>query len=271
MSETLTLLLNQIVQVLPRLASALFVFIVGYIVVRIISKTIIKLLEKIKIDTFGEKLNEIGFIEKANITVKLSQIFGKIIYYFLLLLVMIVSADILQLPAISNLVVDVFNFIPKVLVALIILVFGVLLAEIIRKIVLTTLTSLVLPSAPIIANFVFYFLFINVVIVAVSQAGISTGFLEQNISIIIGGGVLAFALGYGLAAKDVMANFLSSFYSNDKVNIGDIITIEGETGQVVEVNKTAIKILSGDRFIYFPLKTLLQNKVIIHNKQLKIE
>ncbi len=271
MSDTLVLLLQQVVQVVPRVLSALFVFIVGYIIVKILSKSIIRLLARVNIDTLGDKLNEIEIIAKANMTIKLSVIVGKIFYYFLLLFVLLVATDILQLQAISTLVVDLFSFIPKLLVALILLVIGILVSEMIRKMIETALRSLVIPSAVMIANFVFYFLFVNVIIVAVSQAGISTDFLEQNISIIIAGAVLAFSIGYGLASRDVMANFLTSFYSKDKIKIGDDITFGGESGQVVDMDKNSIKILSGDKFIYFPMKSLLNDKIIIHNKQLKIE
>ena len=63
-----------------------------------------------------------------------------------------------------------------------------------------------MPSASLISNFVFFF-FINILIVALSQASINTSFIEQNISIIIAGGVLAFSIGYGLASKDIVSSF----------------------------------------------------------------
>ena len=76
-----------------------------------------------------------------------------------------------------------------------------LLAEFFRSVLETTMKSLGIPSATMIANFFFYFLFINIVIVALSQAEINTDFLSQNISLIIGGIVFAFALAYGIASK----------------------------------------------------------------------
>ena len=138
---------------------------------------------------------------------------------------MVGAAELLQMPAISNLVSGFFNLIPKLMVGFIILVFGILLSDAIRGIVETTLTSLGLPSAKMISSFLFYFLFINVVISAIAQAEINTAFLEQNISIVIGGGILSFAIGYGMASKDSVSNFLASFYANGKVAIGDLSLI----------------------------------------------
>ena len=183
--DTLLKLWNQFIEVVPKMVGALVFFIIGLIVAKIVSKIVTRLLEKIQIDRFGEKLAEIDIFQKANLKIKLSKIFGKIIYYFLLAFFMVGAAELLQMPAISNLVSGFFNLIPKLMVGFIILVFGILLSDAIRGIVETTLTSLGLPSAKMISSFLFYFLFINVVISAIAQAEINTAFLEQNISIVL--------------------------------------------------------------------------------------
>lgn len=264
MTNSLTNLWNDLVAFVPNFVGALTIFIIGYIAAKVVSKIVVKFLKKIQIDKFGEKLSEIDIFQKTNLEIKLSKIFGKIIYYFLLLFFMVAAADVLNMPAISNLVTGLFNFIPKVIVGFIILIFGILLADGIRGLVETTLTSLGLPSAKMISSFLFYFLFINVVISAIAQAEINTAFLEQNISIVIGGGIMAFAIGYGLASKDSVGNFLASFYTKDKVHIGDIVEIEDVKGEIIEMDKNSVTILFEDRHIIYPLKKLLNERISIY-------
>jgi len=271
MSDTLNQLLQQMSLYIPRALSALVILILGIIIAKFVAGLVKKALRKIKIDKFGEKLNEIEFISNSNLSISLSSIISKFIYYFLFIIVLVVSTDILALPAISALIVDLFNLMPKLLVGFVMLIFGTLLAELIRKLVETTLMSLGIPSAKIISNFLFYFLFINVVILAIAQAEINTAFLEQNISIIIGGGVFAFAIGYGLASKDIVSNFLSSLYTKDKVQIGDIIEIAGERGQVIALDKTSVTIGSADKKVIYPLKYLLNEKVSIFTSDKRLE
>ena len=262
-SNTLTQLLEQFGRFAPKFVTALLIIIIGIVLAKIIAGIVKKLLVKIHIDKLGEKLNEIDFISKSNFTIKISSVISKFIYYFLLLFFVVFAADVLAMPAISALVTDLFNFFPKLLVSFVFLIFGTLLAEMIRALVETTLSSLGISSSKIIASFLFYFLFVNVVILAIAQAEINTEFLEQNISIIIGGGVLAFAIGYGLASRDVVANFLSALYTKDKIGIGDMVEIDGERGQVVHIDKTSITIASADRKVIYPLKYLLNEKVTI--------
>jgi hypothetical protein len=264
MTETLTKLWGQFVEVIPNFVGALTIFIIGFIIAKIASRVVTKLLEKIQINKFGDKLAEIDIFQKANLKINLAKIFGKIIYYFLLLFFMVAATDVLNMPAISNLVTGMFNLIPKLIVGFIILIFGILLADGIRGIVQTTLTSLGLPSAKMIASFLFYFLFINVIISAIAQAEINTAFLEQNISIVIGGGILAFAIGYGLASKDSVGNFLASFYANGKIAVGDTIELDNAKGEIINMDKNSVTILSGDRHIVYPLKKLLNEKISIY-------
>ena len=271
MTSTLEQLISQIVAFTPKFMGALVILIFGIIIAKIVAGFIRKVLTKIKIDRFGEKLNEIEFIRKSNFNIKLSVIFSKFIYYFLFVFFLVAAADVLAMPAISDLVLGLFNLIPKLIVAFVFLIFGTLLAELIRSLMEATLMSLGISSAKIISNFIFYFLFINVVILAIAQAEINTEFLEQNISIIIGGGVLAFAIGYGLASKDVVANFLSSLYTKDKVKIGDIIEIDGDKGQVTELDKTSVTISTSEKKVIYPLKYLLNEKVSIYRDDLLLD
>ena len=129
--------------------------------------------------------------------------------------------------------------------------------------VLAALDSLGIPSAKLISAFLFYFLFINVVISAIAQADINTGFLEQNLSIVIGGIVAAFAIGYGLASKDMVANFLGSFYTQGKVKEGDTITIDGITGLVVEIDRNSLIMESEGKEVVVPLSMIMKEKIEI--------
>lgn len=271
LSDTLEKLWDQATEFVPGLFGAIVVVILGFIIAKIIASIIRKLLVGIKIDTFGKKLNDIDFINNANLDIKISGIVAKFFYYLILVLFLVIASDILKMQAISELVVNLFNFIPKLIVAFIFLIFGTLLAELIRSIVDATLSSLSIPSSKIISTFLFYFLFINVVILSVEQAEINTEFLQHNISIIIAGGVFAFAIGYGLASRDVVSNFLSSLYTKDKVHVGDIIEIDGQRGQVTMLDKTSVTIATPDKKVIIPLKYLLNEKVAIYSSDKKLE
>ena len=257
---------QQFLNAFPRVFTAIIILLVGILISKMISKAIKKLMAKAGVDKIGEKLNEIEMVQKSRIDIKLSQLFSKVIYYVLMLFFLVASADILAMPAVSQLVTDIFNFVPNLIVAMIVLILGLLLAEAVKNLVFTTLKSLAVPSAKIIANFLFYFLLINVLVSALTQAKINIEFLSQNLTVMIGGGVLAFGIGYGLASKDVISNFMASFYSKDKVKLGDIITIDGIEGEIIDIDRSSMTIKTNGNKAIIPLSKMTSQKIIIHNK-----
>ena len=263
MEDAVRQMLSTLMDTGLKVAMAILIFVIGYIICRIIAKAVKKALEKLGVDKIGEKLNEIDIVQKANMEIKVSVILSKIIYYFLMLFVAVAATS--EIPEVSNLIADILNFIPKLVVALIVLVIGILIADALRKMVLTGLKSLGVPSAGIISSVVFYFLFINIAISALSQAEINTEFLSQNISIVIAGIVAAFAIGYGLASKDVMGNMIASFYSGKQFQVGEKITIEDVSGVISNVDKASITIKTETGRVVFPLNKAVNQKVEFHD------
>ncbi len=265
-SSILQGLVSSFVTGLPRFIMAVIILIVGIVISKIIANIIKKTLLAVNIDKLGEKLSEIDFIEKSNIKIKFSTILSRVFYYILVLFFLVAATEALGMPAVSQLVSDLFNLIPSLIVAGIILVLGTIMADVLKNVAQTALESLGIPSARMIASFVFYFLLINIVISAFTQAQINTEFLSQNISIVIGGIVLAFAIGYGLASRSSMSNFLASYYSNGKFDVGDTITLDGVTGRIVEMDKSALTLVTEEsRRIIFPLNQVSNSRIEIHN------
>jgi uncharacterized integral membrane protein len=256
-TNSLKLMVDKFLIGIPTLIVSIIVFTIGYFISKTVFKIIKTTLAGVGVDKYGEKLNEIDFIHKSGMKLELSSIIGKMIYYMMLLIFLVLATDILQMPALSKLVSSTIEFFPNLLVALVIMVAGLLGADALRKTLLTTLTSFGVPSAKVIASFAFYFLFVTIFIMALTQLGINTAFLAQNISIILGGAVFAFALGYGLASKDVVANILGSSYSKNKLNIGDHITIESVSGQIVDIDKTSVTIETEKSHVTMPLNKFL--------------
>lgn len=263
--SVLSSLFGQFLDVLDNLIGAVIVFIIGYVLAKVFSKTATKILAKSGVDTLGEKLNEIDVFSKMGGPIVLSTVCGKIFYYLIIILFSMAATEVLGMEAVSNLMVDLVNYIPNLIAAGIVIIIGSLFADFVKGIVHTSAKSIGLPSANIIANFVFYFLFIAVIMSALGQAKINTDFLRNNLTVIVAGIVLAFALGYGFASKDMMANFIASFYSKSKIEIGDKIQIGDVNGIVVAVDHAALTVEVEDGEVMVPLSKLTSENVKVFN------
>jgi hypothetical protein len=250
---------------LPKLFGALFLLIIGWILGRTIARLIKRLLERIGADKLADRINEIDLFARSPVKLKPSLLFSKFFYYLIFFIFFMAATDALGVTAVSDMIRSIFDYLPRVISALFMFVIGILLADLLKKAVLTACTSLNIPAAGLIANFVFYFIFINVAMLTLSQAGIETGFFQDNISIILAGVVGAFALGYGYASRPLVANLLSSYYNRNKVKVGDVIGIDDVKGQIVEMDNSTMTIASEGKRTVIPLGRLSTDKFEIYN------
>ena len=254
-------LIGQFVDFVPRVIGCLFVLAVGYLVARGVKIIIKQVLSKIGFDRIGEKLNEIGIIKQLKTEVSLSDIVAKILYYYILLIFLTLAADKLGVDTITNMVLSLVNFIPKLIAGAIMLQIGIMLSDAIKTAVVALCKSFNIAAAKLIGNIAFIFFLIITFITALGQIGIETTLLESSFLLIIGGVIIAFAIGYGIASKDILANIISSFYSRKNYREGQIIKIGEVKGVITKIDNTSITIVNDSATTIVPLQ-LFQTKLV---------
>lgn len=252
--------------IIPSLLTALAVFVVGLLLAKTLRKVIGKLLAKSGIDRLADRLNDIDLVASTSMEVRPSVLISSIVYYIVLFVFIMASVDVLGMAAISQLMTDMINYLPKAISAFFVFLVGILFCDLIKKLVQAACESLGIASARLLANVVFYFLFLNVALITLKQAELQTTFMEQNISIILGGVILAFSIGYGLASRPLMSNMLSAFYNKDRFQLNDELTVEGQRGRVIGMDNTTLTLRVEEGEVIIPLSKLSKDKYTIHRR-----
>ena len=60
-------------------------------------------------------------------------------------------------------------------------------------------------------------------------------------------------------------NMIASFYTSNKYNIGDKITVDGVSGTIVDLDKSSISIKTENSKVVFPLNKVVNQKVEFHD------
>lgn len=245
----------------PKLLLALLILVVGRVIAGIVRRLVRRILATLQVDRLAERLNDIDLVQRTGMRIQISGVVAQMVFYVLMLGFIIFATDMLGIPAITDMVRDVINYLPALFSAFVLFWLGLFLADMVRGAVQTTCQSLGIPSAKMIATAVFYFLFVTIAVSALSQAKISTGFIASNLTVIIGALALAFAIGYGLAARDLVANYIAGHYNRNKVRIGDDVRIAGVRGKVVLIDSTSMILQTPERAIIIPLSKMTTEKV----------
>ncbi len=261
--NTFNTLISQFVDFVPRLMGCLVILIIGYLVAKGVSVLVKKVLGQVGFDRIGEKLNEISLIKQLKTEIKLSEIVSKVLYYFILLIFLTAATETLGVNAITSMVLSLVNFIPKLIAAAIMLQVGIMVSDVIKGAVIAMCKSFNIPSAKLIGSIVFVFFLVITFISSLGQIGIETTLLESSFNLIIGGIVGAFALGYGIASRDVLANMISSMYSRGKYKEGQVVKVDDVRGTITKIDTVSVTIQSEEAIIVLPLQLFQSKKVEI--------
>lgn len=180
----------------PKLVAFLLILIIGLIVAKLISKAVDKILERVGFDRAVER----GGVKRAlaNSRYDASTIAGKIVYYALVLFVLQLAFGVFGPNAISELLSGVIAFLPKLFVALIIVVVASAIAAAVRDLLSNSLSGL--SYGRMLANIASVFILGLGIIAALNQIGIALTVTLPVLVAVLGtiGGILVVGVGGGL-------------------------------------------------------------------------
>ena len=199
---------TKIMLFLPNLMAAIIIFILGWLASRIIKSLITKILGAIKFDTLTEKAGINDLLAKGNIYKRPREVLAILAYWFLLLIVIVASFDALGLPIISELLNKILLYIPNVIAAIVVLIFGAILANFLSTFLQTVCSGLGKEMATLLSTIAKYAILILAITMALQQLNIATPVVTAAFSILFGALCLALALAFGLGGRDAAANYL---------------------------------------------------------------
>jgi small-conductance mechanosensitive channel len=131
------------------------------------------------------------------------------------------------------------EFIPRLLVATVVVVIGLLVASFLRGVIATSADRVGISYAEHLANACYYVLALMTFLGALEQLNIQFGLLREMILIAFGALAVGFALAFGLGGRDVMGGILAGYYTRQRLQPGDRVAVAGMTGTVREVGPVA--------------------------------
>ncbi len=216
LSLTLANLLTSILIFVPRAIAALLIFGIGITLSRWLKKLTIKSLEKLRLTSEVEKTPIQGFLKNADVTMRIEVILGGIVYWLLILIVLQTSISVLGLTAVSTLLERVLLYVPNIISAVIILVFGVLLAGLVESLVKGAIKAIDLRSARILGTVTSYLVMVVAIMAAISELRIAQQFITTLFIGVVAALAIAFGLAFGLGGKDTVSKIMDEWYTKMK-------------------------------------------------------
>src|SRR3990172_7545028 len=179
-----------------------------------------------KLAAFGPNLLAMLLILTAGVIVAgaadlLVRVVAAVIAWLVLGVFLLLAVSALDLAVAVELLSKAFAYLPNVLVAVLILVIGSLVSAFLRRSVLIAAVNAGLPSAHSLAAAVHVALMVVFVAMALEHLGVGRQVILISFAILFGGLVLALALAFGLAGRDLARDYLERVVRGRKEGAGD--------------------------------------------------
>ncbi|MDZ4346142.1 MAG: hypothetical protein U1E51_27330 [Candidatus Binatia bacterium] len=203
---------------LPTFTSALVVFIVGLIVAAALGSLVERIIAALRVDSLLAGAGVDAHFRRAGLKLNVGRFFGKLVYWFVLIAFFLAASDILGFFTFSSFLQAVLLYIPQVVVAVLIMLATVIIANFLRSLVRASAKSGGLESANFLGSITWWAIVVFGTSAALLQLGIATAVVQAFITAVFAMFALAGGIAFGMGGKEYAAHLLKRF--RDQVEHG---------------------------------------------------
>ena len=206
--------LHQIGEFLPRVLLAVVILIVGWLVAKAIRFALVKTLRAINFNVVTERAGVDRFLQQGGGEIDTTDVLGLLAYWLVILAALMIAFNSMGLAYVTDLIGRIVLFVPKVMVAVLILAFGAYFARFVGAAITTWCKNVGIGEAKTLGRLSRYAIMIFVVLIALDQLGLGD-IIRQTFLIIVAAVALGLALAFGLGGQKHAAELLERWSRHD--------------------------------------------------------
>lgn len=197
------------VNVLANALGALIILIIGLVVAGGLGALVERLVNLIKLDKLLASLGLNEYFERAGLSVNTGKFFGKIVYWFLVLVFLLAATDILGFYSLSSFLKEALLYVPNVIVAVLIMLASVVIANVLKKLVSATIKGSRLSAAGFLSSLTWWAVVTFGLLATLTQLGIAVSIIQAIITGLMAMFAIAGGIAFGLGGKDYAASLIN--------------------------------------------------------------
>ena len=208
-------LARMIGEFLPRFIVMLSIILVGWVIAVILKKTARSILRLTRLDQLSEEAGASGVLRKAA-QPPLTELLSRSVFWIVWLGFILVGISVLQISGLQEQISHIFELLPQILVALLILFVGLVAANFFSRAALLAAVNEGYPSPPILSATIRFVIWILAISMALEQIGLARETVIVAFSIVFGAVMLGLALAFGLGGQDLAKAALERYFGRKK-------------------------------------------------------
>jgi hypothetical protein len=198
---------DHVANFLPGLLVALMLILATFVVAILARVVLVRTLRSLDVDSRAERLG-LSALLGIPPSASPSETIARVSYWTILIFGLLISLTTLNATIPSRLALNVFEYVPHLLAALMVLAVGAISARFLARSVLIGAVNMQIQSARLLSLAVKWLVLLVTVAMALDHLGIGRTVLLLAFTILLGGIVFAAALAVGLGARDTVSRAL---------------------------------------------------------------
>jgi Conserved TM helix/Mechanosensitive ion channel len=249
--DALLQLLNEVLLFLPRLITFAVILIVGYIIARVVRTLLTKGLRAVHFDDIANRAGVTRALELAGTRLDAAAVLAAVVFWWIFLVFIELAVNALGLTQISAFINAVLGYLPNVFVAILILIIGSLLANVVAGVVRGAAGEAGLTTAGLLADVARWAILVFAFLAALTQLNVAQNMVFILFAAFVGMIALAGGLALGLGGVDSARSLLSGWTLGRVLQPGQRVLIGQQQGTVVrhDLNTTVVDTGTGQMSI----------------------
>jgi small-conductance mechanosensitive channel len=248
---------------LPNLLGALALLLIGWLVARLVQFIVGGLLRRLRVDVLTERVGIAHMLSNAGLDTSTSHLLARLAYWLILFVFILAGAETLGLIGIAETLNRLVAYLPNVLAAAVILLFGSLVAQVFGDALGKMAVQAGVAAGAALGQAVRYTLLVFAIVLALGQLGIQTGLLTIAASTLVIATALALALAFGIGSRDLARNIMAGFHARETFKEGQQLNVRDHSGQLVNIGTVKSEIKTEVGLVSLPNSMLMEEEVTV--------
>jgi hypothetical protein len=208
LQSALATLSAQVVGIIPKLVIALIIIIAGWAVAALIGQAVARVIKLAKIDNVLTTAGVDGILKKAGLNLNAGKFVGTLVKWFVIAVFLIAAFDVLGLSQVNDFLDKVIGFLPQLIVAVLILLVGIVLAESLQKVIIHSVKAAGAGTAHLLGGIARWGVLVFAFLIALDTVNITQDLSGILFTGFVGMFALAGGLAFGLGGRDAAKEYI---------------------------------------------------------------
>jgi small-conductance mechanosensitive channel len=221
------------------------------------------LLRRLRLDALTERVGISSMLSNAGLDPSVANLLARLAYWLILFVFVLAAVESLGLIGVTEMLNRLVGYLPNVLAAALILLFGSLVAQVIGETLGKMTTQAGVTAGSALGQVVRYTLLVFAIILALGQLGIQTDLLTIAASALVIATTLALALAFGFGSRDLARNIMAGYHARESFEEGQQLSLRGHSGQLMSIGTVKAIIKTRKGLVSLPNAALTEEEVTV--------